>query len=78
MATSTSMCVVGLAINQIEMEKIADAFDRNKSGLIDLAEMTAILKGQKSRKQLKTSASAKPVSDTEKIDMEVYTLYTML
>ena len=54
------------------MEKIADAFDRNKSGLIDLAEMTAILKGQKGRKQFKSTASAKPVSDSEKIDMEVY------
>lgn len=58
-------------MNQIEMEKISDSFDRNKSGLIDLAEITAILKGQKVHKQFKAAASAKPSSDAEKIDMEV-------
>ena len=65
------LCLSGLAMNQIEMEKISDNFDRNKSGLIDLAEITAILKGQKVRKQYKAAATAKPVSDAEKIDLEV-------
>ena len=60
-------------MNQIEMEKIADSFDRNRSGLIDLAEITAILKGQKVHRQFKTATSAKPISDAEKIDLEVCT-----
>ena len=59
-------------MNQIEMEKIADSFDRNRSGNIDLAEITAVLKSQKVYRQFKTSASAKPISETEKIDLEVH------
>ena len=59
-------------MNQIELEKIADSFDRKKNGLIDLAEISAILKGQKIRRKYKTTATAKPLSDAEKIDMEVF------
>ena len=61
-------------MNQIELEKIADSFDRNKNGLIDLAEISAILKGQKIRRKYKTTATAKPLSDAEKINMEVFVL----
>ena len=59
-------------MNQIEMEKIADTFDKNKSGLIDLSEIMAILKGQKSKRKFQAhSGPARSLSDAEKIDMEV-------
>ena len=59
-------------MNQIEMEKIADTFDKNKSGLIDLSDIMAILKGQKSKRKFQSHPGpARSLSDAEKIDMEV-------
>ena len=59
-------------MNQIEMEKIADTFDRNRSGLIDLSEIMAILKGQKQHRPfVKNPGPSRALSDAEKIDMEV-------
>ena len=59
----------GFNMDQNEMEQISDNFDTNKSGFIDLAEVTAIL--QPVHKQGVVSEPAKPVSDEEKIDLEV-------
>ena len=50
------------------MEKIADTFDRNRSGLIDLSEIMAILMGQKARSK---PGLDRQLSDAEKIDNEV-------
>ena len=36
---------LGLAMNQIELEKIADSFDKDQSGTIDLREIVSVLKG---------------------------------
>ena len=57
-------------MNQIELEKIADIFDENRNGLIDLSEITAILKGQKARSR-GAAAAGRQLSDAEKIDHEV-------
>ena len=54
-------------MNQIEMEKIANAFDQDKDGLIDLNEIMAVLKGSR-RAQPVSQAAA---SDSDKIDSEV-------
>ena len=43
--SSSSFSSSGLPMNQIEMEKIADGFDANRTGLIDLSQIMAILKG---------------------------------
>lgn len=59
-------------MNQIEMEKIADSFDRNKTGLIDLSDIMAILKGQRPKQKFTVSSGpARALSDADKIDMEV-------
>lgn len=54
-------------MNKIELEKIADHFDRNKDGIIDLSEITAILSGSK---RVRTLATAN-MSDGDKIEHEV-------
>ena len=66
----------GLPMNQIEMEKIADGFDANRTGLIDLSQIMAILKGQKPRARFVPSAGpARALSDSEKIDLEVQEIF---
>ena len=66
-------------MNQIELEKIADHFDRDHDGYIDLGEINSILRGIRRARSL---AKRHPLSDSEKIDHEVieyktYILYTM-
>ena len=58
----------GLAMNQIELEKIADHFDRDRDGYIDLSEISSILRGLRRARSL---AKKQPISDSEKIDYEV-------
>lgn len=62
---------LGLAMNQIEMEKIAEAFDKNKNGLIDLTEIIAVLKKGQSSRRLTTTTASKSASDSDKIELEV-------
>ena len=54
-------------MSQIELEKIADHFDRDQDGYIDLSEINSILRGIRRAR----SIAKKPVSDSEKIDHEV-------
>ena len=63
--------VVGLAMNQIEMEKIAEAFDKNKNGLIDLTEIISVLKKGQTSHRVVTSVASKSMSDADKIELEV-------
>jgi hypothetical protein len=58
----------GLAMSQIELEKIADHFDRDRDGYIDLSEISSILRGLRRARSL---AKKQPVSDSEKIDYEI-------
>ena len=55
-------------MSQIELEKIADHFDRDKDGYIDLSEISSILRGLRRARSL---AKKQPISDSEKIDYEV-------
>eukprot|EP00731_Ephydatia_muelleri_P031615 Em0023g122a len=57
----------GLAMTQIELEKVANTFDQGHSGCINLSQMVAVLKGT-SKKQF---VSQKVLSDSEKIDIEI-------
>ena len=54
-------------MNQIELEKIADFFDKDRSGLIDLSEILRVIKGKKRGKYVVQEA----LSDAEKIENEV-------
>ena len=65
---------LGLAMTQIELEKVANTFDQGQSGSINLSEMVAVLKGT-SKKQ---SMPQKVMSDADKIDFEVMVLQWML
>ena len=58
----------GLAMSQIELEKIADYFDRDHDGYIDLSEINSILRGIRRARSI---AKRPPMSDSEKIDHEV-------
>ena len=64
------LCVThaGLAMSQIELEKIADHFDRDKDGYIDLSKLSSQLRGQRRARSL---TKEQPVSDSGKIDLEV-------
>ena len=55
-------------MNQIELEKIADFFDKDHSGTIDLSEILRVLKGNRRGKYVVQEA----LSDAEKIENEVY------
>ena len=55
-------------MNQIELEKIADYFDRDHDGFIDLSEINSILRGIRRARSL---AKRRPVTDSEKIDRAV-------
>ena len=59
--------LAGLAMNQIELEKIADFFDKDHSGTIDLSEILRVLKGNRRGKYVVQEA----LSDAEKIENEV-------
>ncbi len=65
------LCIpVGLAMNQIEMEKVADVFDHNRDGMISLNEILSVLKGTKRRSQpMVTTITG--LTDAEKIDQKV-------
>lgn len=65
------VCLVGLAMNQIELEKIADFFDKDHSGTIDLSEILRVLKGNRRGKYVVQEA----LSDAEKIENEVCLSY---
>ena len=54
-------------MNQIELEKIADFFDKDHSGTIDLGEILRVLKGNRRGKYVVQEA----LSDAEKIENEV-------
>ena len=54
-------------MNQIELEKIADFFDKDHSGTIDLSEILRVLKGNRRGKYVVQEA----LSDAEKIENEV-------
>jgi len=57
----------GLAMTQIELEKIADTFDTNRDGMINLNEIMAVVKGTKRTRGM----PERSLSDAEKIDHEV-------
>lgn len=68
---STSLCFcyqTGLAITQIELEKIADSFDKDHSGMIDLSAIIRVLKGSTRRTRPHVQEA---LSDSEKIEHEV-------
>ena len=56
-------------MNQIELEKIADTFDKDRSGMIDLSEIISTLKSSNRRTRVPVVQEA--VSDAVKIDNEV-------
>ena len=62
-------CFLGLTMSQIETEKIADHFDHNRNGNIDLGEIMTVLKGSKSR--ARAQPTSQPMTDAEKIEHEV-------
>lgn len=55
-------------MNQIELEKIADFFDKDHSGTIDLSEILRVLKGSRGRGKYMVQEA---LSDAEKIENEV-------
>ncbi len=56
-------------MTQIELEKIADSFDRDRSGMIDLSAILGALKGRAQRRQ--RPLSRETLTDDDKIDSEV-------
>ena len=60
---------LGLAMNQIELEKIADSFDKDRSGTIDLREIVSVLKG--GSRQTRRPVVQETLTDQQKIDNEV-------
>ena len=62
-------------MSQIELEKIADHFDRDKDGYIDLSEISSILGGLRRARSL---TKKQPISDSEKIDYEVAIIELLL
>jgi len=56
-------------MNQIELEKIADFFDKDRSGMIDLSDIMSTLKG--GSRQTRRRVTQEVVSDAQKIDTEV-------
>ncbi len=57
-------------MTQIEMEKVADVFDHNRDGMIDLNEILSMLKGTKQRRRVAVATTAE-LTDSQKIDHEV-------
>ena len=56
-------------------EDIADHFDRDKDGYIDLSEISSILRGLSRARSL---TKKQPISDSEKIDCEVAIIEQLL
>ena len=54
-------------MTQIELEKIADTFDRDRDGMIDLNEIMTVVKGTRRTCPM----YVREMSDAEKIDHEV-------
>ena len=61
--------LLGLAMTQIELEKIADSFDKDHSGMIDLNAILGVLKGS-SRRRARPLAQ-ETMTDSDKIENEV-------
>ena len=61
--------LTGLAMNQIELEKIADTFDKDRSGMIDLSEIISVLKG--SNRRTRRPVVQEAMTDAQRIDNEV-------
>jgi len=57
-------------MNQIELEKIADSFDKDRSGMIDLSEIISVLKGS-NRRTRRPVVRQEVMSDAERIENEV-------
>ncbi len=57
-------------MNQIELEKIADTFDKDRSGMIDLSEIITELKG--TNRRTRRPIVQEVLSDAQKIDNEVH------
>ena len=55
-------------MSQIELGKIADHFDRDGDGYIDLSEISSILRGLRRARSL---AKKQPILESEKIYYEV-------
>lgn len=56
-------------MTQIELEKIADTFDKDRSGMIDLSAILGVIKGSTRRRPRTQSHEA--MTDDEKIESEV-------
>ncbi len=63
-----TLCL-GLAMTQIELEKIADSFDKGRSGMIDLSAILGVLKGRTQRRP--RPLSQETLTDDAKIENEV-------
>lgn len=59
-------------MNQIELEKIADTFDKDRSGMVDLHEIITVLKG--SNRRNRRLVVQEVLTDAQKIDSEVRSL----
>ena len=57
-------------MNQIELEKIAATFDKDRSGMIDLSEIIGTLKGS-NRQTRRPVVQEAALTDAQKIDNEV-------
>ena len=57
-------------MNQIELEKIADTFDKDRSGMIDLSEIITVLKGT-NRRTRRPIVQEESLTDAQKIENEV-------
>ncbi len=57
-------------MSQIELEKIADTFDKDRSGMIDLSELFSVLKGS-NRRTRRPPVVQEVTTDAQKIDNEV-------
>ena len=60
---------LGLAMNQIELEKIADSFDKDRSGTIDLREIVSVLKS--GSRHTRRPVVQETLTDQKNIDNEV-------
>ena len=57
-------------MNQIELEKIAATFDKDRSGMIDMSEILSVLKGSNRRTRRPVVQEAS-LTDSQKIENEV-------
>ena len=64
-------------MNQIELEKIADSFDKDRSGMIDLSEIITVLKGT-NRRTRRPVVQEESLTDAQKIENEVREVSIMI